>query len=501
MPVDPNLPIPTFPTGEPTSALTFQDLLIEVAYKAGCAYYGPDGTGAAQVPVDNHDLVLCQRIVNKAIRMFINDAPSPNGWSWTRPIAQVDLWPQISYDAASPPQTFVTFTVNPSVNGVVQTGTTLLTLTTPGVPVTNAQVAPVGVVGTPAFYQSMEYRQIFLNGNPPPNTAGFFIPENGNPRTVEPVTITRTGTTATGTIPSGTSGWVVGNSVQIASAQQAAYNGNQVIQSVTPTTFTFTVAGSPATPATGNIIATFLGQVGVPFTILQYLSSTQIVVDGDATVGGTMPTFCPFSFPTPGDYTLPANFGGQYVGEITFVANTNRGTILNWIDEGSIRARRQNYNIETGTPYWAAVRLMPTPSYQQLTNTSGFMLPRRRWELMTWRISNEFLSIIFPYTLAFNDLVNLTDVPPAPFSFDEAIKAACLAVVEKEVEDSMTGPDWTYYHTIALQAAYRINAMAAPKTLGYFSNPRTGSATWGQAIRNFRDRDYQRPFVPVFGQS
>lgn len=496
---DPNNPIPQFPTGEPTSALTFQELLIEVAYKAGCAYYGPDGTGAAQVPVDAHDLDLCSRIVNKGLRMFIDDAPGPNGWYWTRPIAQIDLWPQISYDTAVPPRTFVTLSANPVINGITLTGTTLVTLTTPGVPVPNAQVAPVGVVGTPAFYQSMEYRQIFLNGNPPPNTAGFFIPENGGTAYPVSCTITRSGTTATVTVPSGTAGWVVGNTVTIASAQQGAYNGNQIIVSVTPTTFTYTVAGSPATPATGTITATFLGQVGTPYTILYFVNPTQLVVDGDATRGGTV-TQVPFSFASSGDYTLPANFGGQFVGDITYIANTNRGMILRWIDEATIRGRRQNYNIESGTPYEAAVRLMPTPSYQNLTNTSGFMLPRRRWELMTWRITSEFLSVIFPYTLAFNNLVNLTDVPPAPFSFDETIKAACLALVEKEIEDSLSGPDWAYYHTIALPAAYRINAMAAPKALGFFGNPTTCSGNQNP-IKTFRDTWYQRPTVPVFGRS
>lgn len=499
MAVDPNLPIPTTPIGEPTSALTFQDLIIEVAYKAGMAYYGTDGQGPPQVPEDFHDLTLCQRIINKAIRMFINDGPGPNGWYWTRPIAQTDLWPQINYDSASPPRTFVTLTANPTINGTTYAGTTLLTLTTPGVPTTNAQVAPVGVVGTPAFYQSMEYRQIFLNGNPPPNTAGFFIPENGGTANPVACTITRSSTTATVLVPSGTSGWKVGNTVTIASAQQGAYNGNQIITGVTPFSFTYTVAGSPATPATGSITATFLGQVGTPYTILFFVNSTQILVDGDATQNGTV-SQVPFSFASSGDYTLPANFGGQYVGDITYIANTNRGMILRWIDESTIRGRRQNYNIESGTPYEAAVRIMPTPSYQQLTNTSGFMLPRRRWELMTWRITSEFLSVLFPYTLAFNDMVNLTDVPPAPFSFDEAIKAACLALVEKELEDSMTGPDWVYYHTIALPAAHRINAMGAPKALGYFGNPTTSSGMQNP-IKSFRDQWYQRPTVPVFGRS
>jgi hypothetical protein len=35
---------------EPTSVLTFSDLILEVAYKLGIAYYGAAGDGAAQVP-------------------------------------------------------------------------------------------------------------------------------------------------------------------------------------------------------------------------------------------------------------------------------------------------------------------------------------------------------------------------------------------------------------------------------------------------------------------
>ena len=36
MPTDPNLPIPSYPILEPTSAMTFNDLILEVAYKIRC---------------------------------------------------------------------------------------------------------------------------------------------------------------------------------------------------------------------------------------------------------------------------------------------------------------------------------------------------------------------------------------------------------------------------------------------------------------------------------
>lgn len=416
---DPNLPIPSYPTMEPSSALTNADLITEVAYKIGCPYYGADGQGEPQVPVDNHDLVICQRVVNKAVRKFINDGPTPNGWRWLNPIAQVDLWPQISYDPTG--VTYVTLMVNPVINGVTYTGCTGLTLTTPNTP------PPVGTIDTsyvPRFLQSMELRQIFLNGNPPSTTPGWWLPVDEQ--------------------------------------------------------------------FTGPLI-------GDPWTILFWVSDTQLVIDGDVTSKG-YPSHCPFSFACAGDYTLPANFSGQFTGEPTYVANTNRGMILRWTSEFAIRSRRQNYNIESGTPYEMAVRLIPTPSYAPLKNTSGLMLPRRRWELMTWRISSEFLSVLFPYTLGFNAMVNLTDVPPSPFSHDEALLSCCKAVAEKEVDDTMSGPDWMYYHQTALKQSWQIDARSAPKSLGYFGNP-TAANSAVPPIQAFRDFWYQRPTVPVFGRS
>jgi hypothetical protein len=59
------------------------------------------GDEAAQVPDRPARSDLCKRIVNNAIRMFINDAPPPNGWRWLRPIAQLDLWPTIAENASN----------------------------------------------------------------------------------------------------------------------------------------------------------------------------------------------------------------------------------------------------------------------------------------------------------------------------------------------------------------------------------------------------------------
>lgn len=505
MPVDPNLPIPSYPILEPTSALTFTDLITEVAYKIGCAYYGADGTTAPQAPIDAHDLAICQRIVNKAVRKFINDGPKGQGWRWLNVISQIDLWPQISYDPTG--ATFVTLAFQ---NSGPYAGCTIATLATPAQP---PQTGDIDTSYAPRFLASMEMRQMFLNGNPPSGTPGWWLPidENftgpliGNPFTIlRFLSQTQLLLDGNATLPQvGISGNIL-NVPTFASGGSFTLVVTTVNGAVTtgPIDFNYNAAAIQSTlEAAGNVgagnVTVVLDSPGV-YTI-SWSSTLGVGVYlslGVNSLTGSQAS-APFSFACSGDYTLPANFGGQYVGQISYVANTNRGMILQWISEFAIRARRQNYNIESGTPYECAVRLMPTPSYANLTNSAGIMLPRHRWELMTWRISSEFLSVLFPYTLSFNDMVNTFDVPPSPIGFDESLKACCLAVAEKEVEDSMQGPDWAYYHEMALPQAWQLDMRSAPKKLGYFSNP-TSDGT-ANPIQAFRDYWYQRPTVPVFG--
>lgn len=411
--------IQTFPTAEPTSALAFSDLITEVAYKIGCAYYGSTGTGAPQVPVDAHDLALCQNIVNKAIRMFINDGYGiggkrrASGWNWIRPIAQVDLWPMIAADGTG------------STNYVTSTGyNSTLNLTT--LNLTLGGSASSTNTSTALWYPSMELQNIFLGGNPPSGTIGWQLPVNGLAST---------------------------------------------------------------------------STIGTAYTIVNYLSANQIQIHGQppsSTFASTGTASTSWSMVANGDYTLPADFAGQPAGEITYVQNTNRGMTLQWTSEASIRTRRQNFNFESGTPYECAVRLMPTPSItntQPGANSLTYAPQRRRWQLMTWRISSEFLHVLFPYVLGFQNLINLTDSPPSPFAYDEALKAACLAQAEFDVENQY-GVAWQYYKQNALQQAYVIDEMSAPKRMGYFGNP-SAAAGAGAAIRNFRDSWYQRPTVGV----
>ena len=75
---------------EPTSALEFYDLLLRVAEKSGMAYYGSAGQGKALVPIDAFNLDKCRRIVNDGFQLF-KSSPPPRGWHWQERIASIAL--------------------------------------------------------------------------------------------------------------------------------------------------------------------------------------------------------------------------------------------------------------------------------------------------------------------------------------------------------------------------------------------------------------------------
>lgn len=85
---------------EPIGSKTFADLVTSVARFAGLAYYGANGDEEAMVPIDRHDRIVCQRIVNDGIRRFIGDAP-PNGWRWQQRIHYPKLVVKIGGTASS----------------------------------------------------------------------------------------------------------------------------------------------------------------------------------------------------------------------------------------------------------------------------------------------------------------------------------------------------------------------------------------------------------------
>lgn len=68
---------------QPTSRLSYQELIRKIAKKTGVAYYGESGDKEAMVPIELYNLEFCKDIAVDGIRMFISDAPK-NGWRWQK---------------------------------------------------------------------------------------------------------------------------------------------------------------------------------------------------------------------------------------------------------------------------------------------------------------------------------------------------------------------------------------------------------------------------------
>jgi hypothetical protein len=97
---------------------------------------------------------------------------------------------------------------------------------------------------------------------------------------VTPTSITRASAVATVTLPSAVN-WQSGSSVTVAGAAQTEYNGTFVITVTAPTTVTYAVTGTPATPATGTITIKG-GRTTVPGVV--YLDGYFFVMDKNGVI-------------------------------------------------------------------------------------------------------------------------------------------------------------------------------------------------------------------------
>ena len=135
---------------------------------------------------------------------------------------------------------------------------------------------------------------------PPGETTG----ENGQNLTVlnatvstSSVTIASSGSTAT--VTETAHGRATGDSVTIAGANQGAYNGVKTITVVDANTYTFTVSGSPASPATGTIVASKTGYVTITLDMGFYRHAALITAVCGGVAGYrriTLPNSTEFNF-------------------------------------------------------------------------------------------------------------------------------------------------------------------------------------------------------------
>ena len=170
-----------------------------------------------------------------------------------------------------------------------------------------------------------------------------------------------------------------------------------------------------------------------------------------------------------GNYTLPSTFGGEYSGPITYAAGTNVGAPIGWSNEGQIRQLRENTSSQTGYPSLAAIRKMDNTDVARI------------FELSVYPTPNADFTLEFPYPLYFTEFTADADLHPAGPRYDEAVLAACESYAAMKGED-MPGDRTSYYRSIALPAAYRINARSAPKRLGSLKKRRRGLGDWRDQV-------------------
>jgi len=497
---------------EPTSALSFYDLIKRVAIEAGIAYYGADGDEQATIPVDAHDFDLCKRVVNDGIRMFIADAP-PKGWRWMHRIMSVNLT-----------ATRITGTVD-SLSDTTLVDATLCealgTMTADDASATTLVDATLS-----ASYDTDDelvgYYCYIISGT----GAGSYAPITDYDASTGTITVADWLTS--GGLPGGTDP-VATDTFGISTKKiQVGY-------------YCYVVTGTGK--GSWAVIIGFDSSNGT-VTVADWL-------DAYGNAGGTNPgvgsTFAITPIETvAGDitrYPLAENFGGEVDGPVKYEPSSSHGTNINWCDESQIRAR-QAVSTLTGYPKLAAIR--------PLEYASGGFGPKRRFELIIDKKPSAAEVLEFPYTLFFdelrmvagvssggtattlvdssfakyypNDYFNddwkiyiiagtaknargvvtdftgsdftvtvdnwlgiddsadagedptdstdsayyiepLVNLHPAGFRFDQAILAACMAQAEIDIEDVTAGFVEKYIKK-ALPQAHRIDLRSAPRKLG-----------------------------------
>lgn len=138
----------------------------------------------------------------------------------------------------------------------------------------------------------------------------------------ETVTLAQVGGVATGTISGGHT-FKVGDTVTIAGATPAAYNGAHVITAVTSTTFEFAIASETTSPATGTITCyvTYVANTDYVLDVIEglikFLSTGSIDEDQNVEVAMT--------YAAVSGYTVTTLVSASVRGKLKFVGDPTQG--------------------------------------------------------------------------------------------------------------------------------------------------------------------------------
>jgi len=94
-------------------------------------------------------------------------------------------------------------------------------------------------------------------------------------------------------------------------------------------------------------------------------------------------------------YKLSTNYHGETAGQIHYVGDSNHGIPIQWCDYNEIVQRRE-LSTRDGYPQYAAIR-----PYEPTSSTLG---ATRQWEIIFDPTPSSNQSVIFPYTMRFNNM-------------------------------------------------------------------------------------------------
>jgi hypothetical protein len=185
------------------------------------------------------------------------------------------------------------------------------------------------------------------------------------------------------------------------------------------------------------------------FTITAFVSSTAIVVGGNATCAGAT-----WSIASDGDYQLPDDFAG-IIGDLTYEPNVTYVPIR-VTGEGQIRVQRMKSANATGRPYCAAVRP------KALVAGEG-----QRFELMLYPKPDAAYVLTYQYR-ANPSKISASQYPYGGMMHAETLMASIFAAAALRLDDRRT-ERWDYFIE-RLAASIRIDEDTSGDYFGYNSD-------------------------------
>jgi len=433
---------------EPTSAYSFEDLIIRVAEEAGIAYYGTGGDEEAMVPVDTHDLDLCRRVVNDGIKMFINDSP-PKGWRWMRRTVAITLT-----------ATSITGTAD-SGSSTTLVDATLETTYDTDDDLNGYWIYITGGTGDGNYAKVTDYT---ASGGTV--TVADWLDESGNPVGVDPDSTSTYSITPVETVngdihryplPENFGGEVDGK-IHYASSTNHASIINWIDES-------FIRQRRAVTVTTGYPLYAAIRRLEPKATGLGPKRRWEIIFDPEPVAADTV------EFPyTVFHDKLQLVAGSASAGDTTSLTDSS---IANYYPDDYFNGWR--IKIISGTGKYS------TALVTDYTGTTGaFTVADWLWRDGSTADGTD------PSSDSIYVVAPVNNLHPAGFMFDDYIEAACLARAEERIEDIQAG-FMAKYKQDSLVKAYATDTRSAPRTLG----PQLPGNRHGYRFeRTFKDIEY-----------